>query len=382
MSATAGSVRPGRRAAVVLSGPGSRGHLCEPRLATLADGSILLAYRAGSARLSPDGRVVVRRSADGGHTWSDSGTSFPSGWDGRRGDQLLAALVPAGGSRVLAWIGWMDRDDTRPWRNQDTDGRLPLRILQAESPDGGRSWRAPREIDTAPFGQAVPQAMLRLADGSLVSSVETFKSYDDTGSWQYRAGIIRSADGGGTWPAASLAAEVDARGTMWWDPRMAQLADGRLVQYYHAFDYPAGADLPVHVAWSADGGRTWSAPASTGLRGQSSWPVGLADGRVLLVQQRRHDPAGIVALLSTDSGRTFDEAGAIWLYQHAGETIGAADGSGDYFADMDGFTFGHPVAVALSGSRVLAAFYAGGRAGTSIHVSTISLEDFECPRRC
>lgn len=382
MSLTADSMRRAGRATAVLSGSGLRGHLCEPRLAALADGSILLTYRAGSARLSPGGRVVVRRSADGGHTWTDSGTPFPSDWHGRRGDQLLAALVPVGGSRVLAWIGWMDRDDTRPWRNRDTDGRLPLHILQAESPDGGRSWHAPREIDTAPFVQAVPQAMLRLVDGSLVSSVETFKSYNDAGSWQYRAGIIHSADGGSTWPTASVAAEVDTRGTMWWDPRMAQLADGRLVQYYHAFDYPAGADLTVHVAWSGDCGRTWSAPVSTGLRGQVSWPVGLADGRVLLVQQRRHDPAGIAALLSADGGRTFDEAGAVWLYQHAGETIGAADGSRDYFADMDGFTFGHPAAVALPGSRVLTAFYAGGRAGSSIHVSTISLEDFGCPRRC
>lgn len=382
MRVTAESVRPGRRATAVVPGSGLRSHLCEPRLAALADGSILLTYRAGSARLSADGRVAVRRSEDGGRTWCDLGTPFSSGWHGHRGDQMLATVVSTGGARVLAWIGWMDRDDTRPWRNRATDGRLPLRILQAESPDGGRSWHPLRQVDTAPFGQAVPQAILRLADGGLVSSVETFKTYDDTGPWHYRAGIIRSADDGATWPAATPAAEVDACGTMWWDPRMAELADGRLVQYYHAFDYPAGADLPVHVAWSGDGGRTWSSPVSTGLRGQASWPLALADGRVLLVQQRRHVPAGIVALLSTDGGRTFNEGDAVWVYQHPGETIGAADGSRDYFADMDGFTFGHPAAVALSGSRVLVAFYAGRRASTSIQLATISLEDFECPRRC
>ncbi len=355
--------------------PLALGHVCEPRLTVLGDGTVLLAYRSGSARLSADGRVGILRSADSGATWAWLGAPFAAEWDGRRGDQLLAALAPTGARGVVAWIGWMDRSDGRPWRNRATEGRLPLRILQATSADAGETWGPVREISLALVEQAVPQYLLALADGGLVAGFETFKHYDDPGPWHYRAGVTRSVDGGSNWSAPTTAAEVNAAGRMWWDPRCAELPDGWLVQYYHGFDYPAGRDADVHVAWSGDAGTTWTEPLSTGACGQVTWPVVLGTGEVVLLQQRRHQPAGLVALATSDGGRLVDADNSMSVYEHDAPTLGAADGSQtavEYFDDMDGFTFGHPTGARLPDGSVLVAYFAGRRGRTDLHLARLT----------
>lgn len=325
--------------------------------------------------MSNDGLVRFSRSEDGGRTWTDLGAPFSARWQGIHGDQLLAATASAGGPRVVAWVGWMQRSDASPWRNRRTDGRLPLRILQAESTDGGTSWSSVTEVSVAPYDQAVPQNMVRLSDGSILASFETFKRYDDEDPWHYRAGVARSLDNGATWSTPSVAAEIGRDGLMWWDPRFAQLPSGQLVQYYHAFDYGSGTDQDVHVAWSRDSGAHWSQPVSMGIRGQVTWPVTMRDGRVLALQQRRHDAAGIYALLSDDGGTTFVDE--IMVYRHQGSTIGAADGSTSavgYFDHMDGFTFGHPTGALLGDGSVLVVYYAGVPGHTSLHLARVSAE--------
>src|SRR5206468_2209402 len=61
------------------------GHACEPRIARLRDGTILLSHRAGTRRESADGRPHLLRSRDEGRTWEDLGRPFDPpeavGWD-------------------------------------------------------------------------------------------------------------------------------------------------------------------------------------------------------------------------------------------------------------------------------------------------------------
>ena len=100
--------------------------------------------------------------------------------------------------------------------------------------------------------------------------------------------------------------EGDPHDTMWWDPRIARLASGELVQCYYAFRHATRTEGPVHIAWSADDGATWTAPTSTGLPGQATYPLPLPDGRLVVFQQRRGETQAMVALVSDDGGRTFD----------------------------------------------------------------------------
>ena len=61
------------------------GHACEPRIARLADGTILLSHRAGTRRESADGRPHFLRSRDEGRTWEDLGRPFDDGGGDRLG---------------------------------------------------------------------------------------------------------------------------------------------------------------------------------------------------------------------------------------------------------------------------------------------------------
>lgn len=349
----------------------SMAHACEPRITYLTTGDLLLAHRVGSTRMSDDGTIQLLASSDGGYTWKVYGRPFSKIIDGKNGDQLLAAVGGTPAGRVIAMVCWNDRSDpNKPWRNRATEGRLPLKMLCATSDDAGRNWTSLREIDVSPCKQADPQVICTLSSGEIVATFETFKEYDESGPWHYQAGLVISPDNGTTWLPARIAAEVASDGTMWWDPRVTQLADSRLVQFYHAIHYPTGTDRPIHIAWSEDGGRTWTYPMSTGLEGQHSWPIPLTDGRLLIAVLRRHNPKGIVLFLSEDGGRTFDPASETWVYRHQGFSVGAADGSVssvEYFDDMDAFTFGQPTGVALPDGDAIVCYFAGTRHRTAIY---------------
>jgi hypothetical protein len=173
--------------------------------------------------------------------------------------------------------------------------------------------------------------------------------------------------------AAATDYEHDPDNTMWWDPRIALLGDGRLVQFYHAYHHASGTEGPLHVGWSTDTGRSWTPPTPTRLRGQVGYPVALARGGVVVVQQRRFEPQTLVAVFSADGGGTFEDEEAV-VYRHLAESAPAADGSldpGAYLRSMDRFTFGHPTAVEVSRDEVLACWYAGGLTRTSILVARL-----------
>ena len=168
----------------------------------------------------------------------------------------------------------------------------------------------------------------------------------------------------------------DPHDTMWWDPRIARLASGELVQCYYAFRHATRTEGPVHIAWSPDDGATWTAPASTGLPGQATYPLPLPDGRLLVFQQRRAETQAMVAVVSDDGGRTFDRASERIVYEHVAESAPGADGSlsaFDYLMSMDRFTFGHPCGVVTGPNEALVFWYAGGPTRTSIRSARLRI---------
>ena len=356
----------------------SFGHACEPRIVRLADGTILVSHRVGPRRESADGRPHLLRSRDEGATWEDLGRpqddAKPAGWDLR--GMGMAQL--ASGDVLSVTIG-LDKSGDRPVYNPDGEGLVPIANLFARSRDGGTSWSAPWSLTGQPIPQTASQGLLALPDGDVLMTFETFKEYDETGPWRYQGGALRSHDGGVTWPEQVISAASDFEGdphdTMWWDPRIARLADGTLVQFYYAFRHRTGGEGLVHAGWSRDGGRTWTLPTPTSLHGQATHPIALPDGGLVAFQQQRTEPQTMVAHWSGDGGHTFDPASETVVYEHLAPSAGAAEGvdSFDYLMSMDRFTFGHPCGVPLGDGRLLLVWYAGGLTRTSIRQATVRL---------
>jgi len=355
------------------------GHACEPRIVRTSDGAIVLAHRVGTRRESSDGRPHLLRSADGGRTWASLGRPLDGlgrdGWDLRG-----CALAEVRPGELLAVVVALAKSLDRPTYNPDTEGLVPVANHVATSGDGGLTWQRLPDLAGGPVPQTASQGLLVLPGGDVLCTFETFKEYDEPGAWRYLGGLLRSRDAGRTWGDCVIAATSDAVGdphdTMWWDPRIARLASGELVQFTYAFRHRTRTEGPVHVSWSRDEGRTWTAPTATGLPGQATVPVALPDGRLVVIQQRRSDEQTIVAHVSRDGGRTFEPDSETVIYRHDAATAPGADGSlsaVDYLLSMDRFTFGHPCGVATGPDEVLAVWYAGGPTRTSIRSARLRI---------
>lgn len=357
------------------------GHGCEPRVTRLASGAIVLSHRVGTTREGADGRPRLVRSDDGGLTWRVLASPFvgalPAGWDLRG-----CALAEAVDGSLVAVVVALDKTvpGRRPY-NPVTEGLVTVRNLVARSDDGGESWSEPWELADGRHVQHASQGLLALPNGGLLCTFETFKTYDDESVWRYTGGALRSDDGGRTWGLPVISAASDAVGdphdTMWWDPRIAHLSSGTLVQCYYAFRHATRTEGPVHIAWSADDGATWTAPTSTGLAGQATYPLPLADGRLLVFQQRRAETQAMVAVVSDYGGRLFDRANECVVYTHTTESAAGADGSlsaFDYLMSMDRFTFGHPCGVVTGPNDALVFWYAGGPTRTSIRSARLQVD--------
>jgi hypothetical protein len=355
------------------------GHACEPRIARLADGGIALAFRTGTRRESSDGRPRLMRSDDDGATWKDLGRPFEAfgehGWDLRG-----AAMAKLASGELLTVIVALDKSIDRPTYNPVTEGLIPVANHVAVSRDRGTTWERLDDLRGGPVAQTASQGLLVLRDGDALCTFETFKEYDESGPWQYLGGLLRSRDGGRTWGDCVISAASDPDGdphdTMWWDPRIARLASGELVQFVYAFRHRTRTEGPVHALWSRDDGRTWTPPTPTSLLGQATYPIALDDGRLVAVRQQRAGDQAVIASVSRDGGRTFDPGSETVLYRHDAATALGADGSlsaVDYLMSMDRFTFGHPCGVATGPDTVLAVWYAGGLTRTAIHAARLRI---------
>ena len=174
-----------------------------PAFVVLADGSLLVTYSIGSGKDTDDLTIELRRSTDGGRTWTDPVTPFETTIDGRRGALKAAPITVLDGDHLIVAALWIDREafPGQPLFNPETEGCLPMTVLLADSQDAGRTWTpwriVPMPDDIGP--PSLTNAILRLADGTLVLSIESNKPFLDTSKWFQRVVHLRSADGGATW---------------------------------------------------------------------------------------------------------------------------------------------------------------------------------------
>ena len=215
----------------------------------------LLAFaegRHGSAADSGDIDLVLKRSGDGGLSWSP-----------------LRVLVDNGPNSASNPCPVVDRRTGTIWflstRNLATDRESDI--------IAGTSTAAP--------------------------TVWTMNSGDDGLTWSTPVEITASVKTAGwTWYATGPGVGIQTR-------------SGRLVIPANHAEYPGGTHRS-HLFFSDDGGKTWSLGASADPGTNESQVVELADGRLML-NMRNHPPKSAnfrMVATSTDAGRTLSSARA------------------------------------------------------------------------
>jgi hypothetical protein len=338
----------------------------------LGDGTLLVTFRRGSARESPDGHVCVFASSDEGASWEERyDGEGQATWDGCPGEEKTLLIAETAPGQLTGASLWVDRSGPpRPFVNPVTQGLLPMRVCHTTSRDSGRTWTARRQVDTSPHPGASPTGPLLRLPGALAQPYEQWKEFDDPAPGRPAALLRLSHDDGRTWPGfVTVAADPD-NARFYWDQRLAvEPETGRLVAMFWTHDPMAGRDLDVYITWGTPDGRRWDTPQGTGLPGQHCQPIPLGGGRLVAVYARRHDPPGIRAVLSHDFGATWDAETEVSVYASDAGTETGASGTraiGDYWDDMVAWRFGHPRGVLLPSGEVFVVFYGGDDAAKSV----------------
>lgn len=337
-----------------------------PALAALRDGAVLAIYRVGSDSDTDDSTVEIRRSRDGGRTWSDPDPLRPAAVTGHRGTHYSAAVTDLGDGALLLTSLWVDREafPGRPLFNAETEGCLPMAIVLADSRDGGATWSdwrvVPLPDDVGPPSLTDP--VMVLPSGRLALSLETNKTYLDASRWYQRVVYCYSSDRARTWTAPRTVS-ADPTGRIFnWDQRVAVWPDGRLASFSWTYDHDANRYLNIQRRVSADEGATWSAPEDLGVTDQAAHPAVLPDGRYVLAWVDRFGDRTIKARLADAIDAPLRPESEVTIHAQtatAGARLQGGEDPGELLDEMGGWTFGRPFGVTLPDGEVLVAYYAG-----------------------
>jgi hypothetical protein len=348
----------------------SRAAATFPTVTTIADGSLLTTYSIGATKDNDDLTIELRRSQDGGATWGEPVAPFDNDILGRRGSLKFAPVTRLDGDRLLVVALWIDREafPGQPLFNPDTEGCLPMAIVIADSPDGGRTWTPWRVVPMPPDvgPPSLTNAIVRFSSGRLLLSVETNKPYLDRSRWLQRVVHLWSDDDGSTW-SAPVTVVADPTGQLAnWDQRGAVAPDGRLACFAWIYDFGAVAYRNIRRRISVDEGRTFGEPTDLGIADQPGHPAILADGRVVLCWVDRFGTASIRARLAASIDAPFDPASELVLYEASAarqQVATSSETTGDALVDMQTWSYGLCYAEALPDGDVGVVHYAPGDGG-------------------
>lgn len=369
----------------------SRAIFTFPTVISLDSGTLLATYRTGTTKDSDDETVEFVRSEDGGRSWSEPWRPVGNPTlDGLYGSLRVLYMTELAPGHLLGATMWIDRT-TWPGGglfNEETEGCLPMRVLLADSIDGGETWSpwrlVPMPEEIGPPSLTAP--VLKLADGSLALSIETNKEYEDASPWMQKVVFMHrhdyqasssSRDPAGepavdpNW-AEPVAAGEDPSGRIFnWDLRCGVAPDGRVATFSWTYDTVTARYLNIHRRISADSGHTWTDPEDLGFADQAARPAMLADGRVLLPYVDRFGSRSIRARLAPAIDAPFDPATEVVIYSQEQDPGDQSDSTSELLSEMSLWTFGLPYAETLADGTVLVVYYAGTDDAMDIHWTRI-----------
>jgi sialidase-1 len=331
-------------------------HAYFPSVVVMDNGEMLASLVLGEAFESPNCHAHIVRSTDGGESWQLEGRISADVPDRLTSDACRITAFPGG--EVAAFMIRADRTEhpDEGLTSHETLGFVPTELLLLRSGDYGRTWGEPQPLHPPLVGPSFEMCcpITPLRDGRWILPTSTWHDWEGNCPNGLQMLAMVSEDRGASWPAYWTVMRDPDQHIIYWESKVIELPDGRLLAAAWAYDKDAAKDLPNQYALSADGGKTWSAPRSTGLIGQTLTPFALDDGRVLCVY-RRMDQAGLWANLSHLEGDVWvnDDAAPLWGAQAQGLTGSSANMAQNFNV----LRFGAPCIARLADGVIFTAFW-------------------------
>jgi hypothetical protein len=328
-----------------------------PSLVLLPNGELLAAFGVGSGFESADNHTEYARSTDGGRTWKQEGWLFVEQTGHPTSSNVRISSVP-GGDLVAFGARWDRSRVDEGLTNEETLGFVETELIRLRSSDQGHTWQGPFTIEPPLAGPSfeICSPIVPLRDGRWLAPTATWKGWDGECPSGMKAIALVSHDRGETWPEYVDVMNGTAERVIYWEQKIVDLGDGRLLAVCWTHDLVAGGDRPVHYALSHDYGRSFGPPRSTGLHGQTTTPIYLGDGRLLCVY-RRTDQRGLWATYVRLDGDEWvnEEELPLWGSEHAaGRSMVGGQNISQEFANLK---FGLPAGLMLPDGQVLVAFW-------------------------
>jgi hypothetical protein len=290
-----------------------------PNAIRLACGRILAAYREGAGHVRSVGRILAVASDDDGRTWSDPWVVVDTLLDDR--DPMLTQL--SNGDVLLMYfrIDW----SRTPWdvpgvqvvRSTDDGATFgeAVEVRSAMQKRTARRWHRYRSGHIASHGR-----ILELPGGDLLAPVYGIFAEDA----EHSASVVRSTDGGLTWPKRNEVIVGRKPGTYYLEPVLTLLPDGQVVALLRT-------EEAAELARSDDGGLTWSDPEVLELWAHSADTAMLSDGSVLLAygdaSRTRYTGRPTLATVIPDPTGPWDTGGQHLVYNAGHDTFDQANPS-------------------------------------------------------
>jgi sialidase-1 len=322
-------------------------HLHPADLIRLKSGELLIMAREGTEHISNDGDVIMLRSSDDGKTWTDKQTiAGIENLDEREG----CGLQLSDGSILVGVFYNSLYDDDGVYKGpkrkavseRSSDGRNDLGAYIIKSTDDGKTWSAPKYVDTTgmPFKniEGPTDAPIEMPDGSALMAVIGYSINGDTKNTG--AVMLRSTDKGESWKyLATIAGDPGGKLGGFFEPGIVRTKSGRIVAGLRSH----GIDKAIWIARSDDDGKTWSPPRMTEMIGHPADLLQLRDGRLLCsygVRTEHALPEGVRACFSHDDGSTWDTSSETQLR-----------------SDFRNWDIGYPESIELADGRLLTVYY-------------------------
>ncbi len=295
-----------------------------PSICKLNSGELVCVFYSGTGHMSPDGKIVMVKSSDEGKTWSQPRIIADTPIDDRdpsimqtRSGRILVNFFVYGG------------------KVNDQALHTNTHVHVCYSEDGGRSFTTPEPIEVGWQWEATSDEILELADGTLLLPIYGRKAGDTL----ERAAVAFSSDGGRTWNARETSTiAYDTEGKIdFQEPALALLPNGTILCSLRT----TNAGYHAYESCSTDGGKTWSKPIDTGLRGHAAGLLYTSSGRIFHAYRSWSEDGKVRGVAGV-----FGRQGEKW------------DPAKEFDIMLVGGDVGYPSAVELSDGSIYCVYYA------------------------
>ncbi|QDV49693.1 sialidase family protein [Gimesia fumaroli] len=333
-------------------------HAYFPSVAVLSDGTLVSTYMLGEAFEATNLQMHWSRSHDQGQTWDHQGQLNPPTTDRVTSTFGRVATTPDG--ELIANLIRYDRSEhpDEGLSNPQTLGLVPAELLLMRSRDQGTTWSKPETVMPPLVGPEFEMCspITVLNDGRWLWPTSTWRDWDGNLPNGNRMVALVSNDQGTSWPEYLDIMHSVEKQLIFWESKVIELPNGRLLAVAWCYDEAAKIDRPNHYAFSDDGGASWSAPASTQLAGQTLTPYLMDDGSLLSVY-RRLDQPGLWAChsqLNAQGEWSNLDQWPLWGHQSLDGTTKTGENMSANFAALK---FGAPHITRLSDGSLFVTFW-------------------------